>query len=500
MISRAHRLAAACAAATLVACGGGKSAPRAPFTAVWWAAESAPLAPAEARRLVAAGAGELFVEAGRLAWSGERAEIAAAEIRPLARETPATLVVRGEWSAAGESSRRLAEAWRESVDRLALAARTAGAVPVGVHFEVDAGGDVRPLAATLARLRRALRGRLHVSVALDPEALDGEGARLLAAAVDFVVADVFGHAPGSADDPRRWDRAAVRERLAGLERLATPYAAAAWTLGAAELRRRGGETAPIRSGLPLARLLRSAQFAVRPGSVFEGVDRQVFVLEAREPISLGPWTLRRGDAVRVARPTTYDVERLLELLAEPAHGRRVGIVLRQLPAPGDTVSLAAANLAAALEPGDARPVLAVSLLDAGSRRGRARLRVRLTNAGAEPTELGGGEWNYVQLEFPAGALGAVELGDFAGWEQLWQGRERRTLRALRQADTLRLFAPFVGAGETLESGAIELRGRGGKPPEVRTSGRFILPGGREHELPVAATAWAGDESGGGGGG
>ncbi|HEX9798529.1 MAG TPA: hypothetical protein VGC00_00010 [Thermoanaerobaculia bacterium] len=485
----ATHLALAATVVLAVACSGGSAPARAPFRAVWLAADSVPLDRAEANRLAAAGAGELFLEVGRVAWDGVRAEIVGVPLRPLARETPATLVVGGGWSAVGEASRQLADAWRDRLDSLSLAARAAGAVPVGVHFQLDVEGDVEALAATLRRLRRSLRGRLFVSVALDLERLDEASALSLAAASDFVLADVFGQPPGSPDDPRRWDLAPTRERLARLERLGSPYGVVAWTLGGAELRRRGGETMPIRGGLPLGRLLRSPRFVVRPGSVFAGIDRQVFALEAREATALGPWTLERGDVVWAARPTTHDLEDVLHLLAEPASGRRLGVVLRALPAVGDTVSLAAANLAAALEPGDAAPDLTVSLVAAGGARGRTRLRVRLANDNAETTELGGGEWNYVQLEFPAGALGAVAPGDFVGWDQLWQGRERRTLRALRQADTLRLFAPYVGAGETLESGTIELRGRGGEAPAVRTSARFFLPGGREHVLAEAPATW-----------
>jgi hypothetical protein len=103
-----------------------------------------------------------------------------------------------------------------------------------------------------------------------------------------------------------------------------------------------------------------------------------------------------------------------------------------------------------------------------------------------------------QLALAAANLAAaVAPGDFVGWDQLWQGRERRTLRALRQADTLRLFAPYVGAGGTLESGTIELRGRGGEAPAVRTSARFFLPGGREHVLAAAPATWIAGEGEGG---
>lgn len=490
MKATAQRLLAAGAAAWVVACGWSER-PRTPFRSVWQAAQSAPLAADEARRLAAAGAVELFLEAGNLGWEGDRVEIRPLAIAQLARETQATLVIGGRWSATPDSARRTAAAWHASLESLALVARAAGAEPVGAHFDLEIVSDRESLAAVLDRLRRELRGRLWVSVTADLERQGSEGVEQLARAVDFVVVDVFGQPPSVADDPERWDLERTAANLEQLNGLGARHAVAAWTLGRAEIHRRRGGVEAIRGALPLSQLLRSPDLATRPGAVFSGIDRQVIALAARDRFGLGPWTLERGDVVRVARPTTHDIEGLLTLAGPPGDptALRVGVILRHLPPVDDAISLGASSLAAALEPGSAAPALELSLQAVGSSRGRTRLRVRLANRNAEPTDLGGGEWNYAQLEFEAGALGAVDPGDFVGWEQLWRGSEKRTLRALRQADTLRLLAPYVGAGETLESGIIELRARSGGWPEVRTSGRFLLPGGRELVLETMPARW-----------
>lgn len=478
------------AAALAAACGGGEVTPRAPFTAVWLAADSALPTGAELTRLAAAGALELFVEAAELKLDGDLPHLAALPMRRLERETPVTLVVRGTWSAPPASPRAIARAWRASLAAMELAARAAGGVPVGLHFELAVTGGAGELAATLARLRRELRGGSFLSLLLPAaSAVDAEEREALLASVDFVLAEGYGQAPGLADDAALWDLERTAAVLAATERLGVPYAVTAWTLGSAELRPRRGEPAAFGSGLPLARLLRAPQLSPRPGAVFAGVDRQVFELEAREPTAIGPRALARGDRLRVARPTTHDLESLLDLLAATPSPRRVGLVLRQLPTAGDLVSARAVNLAAALEPGSATPELAIELAPEGVRGGRLAVRVRLLNRGAEATELGGGEWNYVQIEFRPGALVRVEAGDFVGWEQLWRGSERRTLRALREADTLRLFASYVGAGETLESGPVELRALAGARPEIFVSGRFILPGGRELAIARAPAKW-----------
>ncbi|MCM2268942.1 MAG: hypothetical protein NDJ75_02460 [Thermoanaerobaculia bacterium] len=478
------------AAALAAACGDGEARPRAPFTAVWLAADSALPTRAELTRLAAAGALELFVEAAELRLDGDLPRLVPLPVRRLQRETPVTLVVVGTWSAPPASPRAIASAWRASLAAMELAAREAGGVPVGVHFDLAVTGGGGELAATLARLRRELRGGAHLSLALPAApAVDAEALAALLGSVDFVTAEGYGQAPDVADDASRWDLERTAAVLAATDRLGVPYAVTAWTLGSAELRPRRGEPTAFGAGLPLARLLRAPQFSPRPGAVFAGVDRQVFELEAREPTAVGPRALVRGDRLRVARPTTHDLESLLELVASTPSPRRRGLVFRQLPAAGDLVSPGAVHLAAALEPGAATPELAVELVPEGARGGRLAVRVRLRNLGAEATELGGGEWNYVQIEFRPGALGRVATGDFVGWEQLWRGSERRTLRALREADTLRLFASYVGAGETLESGPVELRAAAGERPPVYVSGRFILPGGRELAITRAPAQW-----------
>jgi hypothetical protein len=489
-LARRAGLAAALGTLATLACGAPAAPPRAPFVAVWLAADSATPTRAERTRLAAAGALELFVEAAELRLAGELPRLAPLPARRLERETPVTLVVRGVWSAPPGGPRRIAAEWLAGLAALERGTREGGGLPVGVQFEVAVESGAGELAATLKRLRRELAGRLFVSLALPAGgAIDDATLAELVESVDFVTTEVYGQSPGEADDLRRWDFETSAAALAAAERLGAPYAATAWTLGRAELRPRRGQAATLPSGLPLGRLLRASQFAPRPGAVFAGVDRQVIEIEAREPLMVGTRALSRGDAVRIARPTTHDIESLLARLAAAPRGRRVGLVLRQLPPPGDLLSLGPASLAAALEPGDAAPELMVELVEDGARGGRFGLRVVLSNDGSEPTDLGGGDWNYVEIGLAGAAVGRVDPGDFTGWEQLWQGRERRTLRALREADTLRLFAPYVGAGERLESGRVELRSAAGAPPEIRVSGRFILPGGRELAIAPAPAEW-----------
>jgi hypothetical protein len=216
--------------------------------------------------------------------------------------------------------------------------------------------------------------------------------------------------------------------------------------------------------------------------VFEGLGRQVLERVASAPARIGPWSLARGESVRVVRPTTTDVERFLAVAAPAAGSPRLGAVLRRLPAPREGLSLTAGNLAAALADGDAEPSLGVRLVRQEPAAGRLRFRVVLENGNDEATDFGSLGSNFVELRLARGVVGSVDAGGFDAFEQLHRG-ERRTLRALREADTLRLFAAYVGGGQRIESGTVEVRG-GGEADALGVTGSFILPGGRELVLPV----------------
>jgi hypothetical protein len=465
----------------LSACGPGAGPPKGPFAAVWVARESAAVSPRELEELADAGVTELFFESATLDGTGEVPSLVEGFARPLARSFPATLVISGRWTKPSARPSTIAEAWATRFDALALAAQRLGVTPVGVHFEL-AGSVDEELAATLAALRRRLRGRYHVSVGIDRDALGAEAAAKLARSVDFVTVFAWGQAPGEAEDPARWDLKRTGETLAAARRLRRPIAAGAWTLASARRRSAAGGATEHDESLALTDLLRRPGLEPRAGTVLEALDRQVLEMVARRPVRLGGWNLSPGESVRVVRASTPDLESFLAALP-PAGEERIGVLFRSLPAADDALSLRAANLAEALRPGPAEPQLEAVVEELPSTGGRFRFRVVLRNQGSEPTDFASAGANRLELRLSDGVLAAVTPGDFAGWEQLWQGRESRTLRALREADTLYLSAPIVGAGERLASGPIEVRRRGREAPGLRVGGTFLLSSGKILTLP-----------------
>lgn len=486
-------LLAVASAFVLSGCGAAARPPRAPFVAVWIAPQSAPPTAEELAGLSAAGAAELFLELGRLDWQSGEPAIAEQAAVPIPRPMPATLVVSGVWSKPGGQKSQIAKAWRERIDALVLLAQRSGALPVGVHFELQIRDGASELGAILRRLRREMPRTLQLSVALARDAVGSEIATELSESVDFVVVDVYGQPLGEAEDGGRWDlERGAQPVIAGLDKLDRPYALAAWTLGTARQRDGSGRAVAEDRSVALATAARNAQLTVRPEAFLEGIDRQVNEWIARQPARFGGLSLAPNDSIRFVRPATADLEDFLDRSTEWSGPRHVGTLLKRLPAADEPLALSASNLAAALAPGAAEPQLEIEIDRLATGAHRSRFRIVLANRNDEATDLGGLGSNYLELVLDGAVLATVDPGEFNGWEQLWHGTERRTLRALREADTLRLGATLVDGLERIESGVIEVVSNRSTPPRLSVGGSFFLPGGRELRLPVREWSLASD--------
>jgi len=468
--------------AVAVACSAPERPARSHFVALWSERGSAPLGRDDLEALEGAGGRELFADAARVSWESGAPELVALPSPASPRPLAATLAVGGLWKRPGRSSRSIAREWRQSLGELALEAERRRLTPIGFHFDLEIEDGAAELAETLRRLRGELESAPYLSVAIEPETIGSEQARELVGAVDYVVVRSYGQPPGEPERPVRWDLEAVRPRLEELARSGARFALSGWTVGEATWRDRSGALRGRTTSFPLPQLLRDDRVTLRPGAVFQALGRQVYDCAVVEPLEIGDWSVARGESIRVVGPSVADVEKLL---ATAGGVGATGTVLRRLPAVGESLALGVGALAAALEPGAAAPELRASLEPMTPARGRRRVRVVLENHGDVPTDFGALETNYVELRLSRGKLGRVDAGEFQAVERLWQGSERRTLRALREADTLRLSIRYVGARERFESGPIELRASSGAE-RVTMSGRFLVPGGRELELAPAA--------------
>jgi hypothetical protein len=486
-----HRIAAAlrvagllsCAVAA-VACFGDRREARAPGAAVWVGGGSEAPTPQLLERLAAQGATDYFVEAARLEWSGGRPNLRSVSAPRLARRERTTLVVTGSWPAGDVDAGAAGAELARGIRGLVIAAEGAGRAPVGVHFDLDVTGAPESYAKLLEAVREELDGRLDLSVSFGATQLaDAEAAKRLAEPLDFLVAFLYGQRPGAVEDARAWDLQTVEGDVRRLEALERPYYLAAVTVGSAGWRDRRGRVNATSSSLDLSVLVRETRFELKRGFSLEGIDRQVYEFRAKSPVEVGDWKLAAGDSVRVVRAATSNVEEFLRRCGAWGAERLLGPLFWRLPEPGERLALTAANLADALAPNPSLPQLELVVeRDADAVRDW-RLRLTLVNHNDEASDLAFFDANWVELAVSGARIADVQPGQFARFELYHQG-ERATMRALREADAVRFWAPIVEGRQRMMSGALQLVRIGRAPPAIRTSGRFILTDGTMLEIPA----------------
>jgi hypothetical protein len=450
---------------------------REPGSALWVAGEDAALSQDDRSRLEKQGLKELFVEAARLTWEGNRPRLRDLPLGDLPRRTPVTLAVGGGWSDAeldaGDAARQLTE----ELDRIRIAAESRGLLPVGFHLDLATPANLAGYAKVLSKVRSKLGRGLFLSATLERGRLKDEGARDVADALDFLVAFLYGQRPGEAEDPSAWDMESVEGNVRALEGLGRPYMIGVITLGGAVHRARDGRNLAVTTRLDLGSLVANPRFELKPGFSLEGVDRQIFEFVAKGETLAGEWTVHPGESVRIVRTATPLVEELLRRVGAWNSPQHLGEVYYRLAAPGERLSLSIANLVNTLAPDAAVPELDLRL-ELRFRSDRVWIvRAELRNTGEEATDLSFFDSNYLQLTVDGATFGDVDLGQFARYEVLWHGTEKNTMRAMREGDTLRLFRPLVEGGDHVVSGDIEIRLRRAQPT-LEVGANFLLPDGR----------------------
>jgi hypothetical protein len=481
MISRSGAVLLSCAAAlALGGCFAERREPKSPGVAVWVGAGSIAPDAAVLARLAEQGVTEYFVEAARLAWDGPRPRLEPVPARRAPRRDRTSLVIVGTWPAVEVDAGEAASALAQAIQGLRLSAERDGRLPVGVHFDVEAGGALAGYGRTLAKLRREMDARLYLSATVARADLGREELADLVEALDFAVVFAYGQRPGEPEDPDAWDLQAVEATVSRLDALGRPYMLGAVTVGTATWRDRSGRARGNSAELDLAALVRTPKLELKRGFSLEGIDRQVYEFRARSPVVVGSWAMSAGESVRVARAATSNLEEFLRRCGAWQTGALLGPLFWRLPTPTERMSISAANLADALAPEASVPALEIVVERPSAGREEWRLVLTLVSGNDESTDLAFFDSNYVDLSVRHARITEVDPGAFARFE-LAAGGERKTMRALREADALRLFVPIVEGRQRLATGPITLL-LTGPEPTVRTAGSFLLTDGRTADL------------------
>lgn len=453
-------------------------------SAMWAApADVAALTTDEREALRAAGVGEAFLEAGRLEEGTTAVTPALSGLDAVAAARfPVTLVVGGAWPAGSgeEAGAELAGELR----RLRVRAEEAGVTVVGYHLDlVPPAGDaaLERYAAALAAVGTAIDPGFFLSLSLDAATLDREAMVAVADAVDFAVAFLYGpradDGPGAVGD-EAWSLAELGPRFARLDELGLPFLVGVGTIGQMAHLDGDGNLVEVTTEADLSSLFGRRGLGLPRTDFLDVLDRQSYRLQAERTLAVGDWRLATGDWLRVTRLSSYHLTRVAADAAE-ADGY-LGLLFHRLRRRGEKLSLSALALAGAAS-GETTTELAVEVEPTG--RGNQPFRVRIANRGAQPTEVAFIDSNYVLVRvLGGGAFADVSAGGFRRYDLEHEGRRVDNMRALRQADVIKLYVPLLEPGDEVTSGVLSLRGAPRQGETIEIGGLFYLPGGEVLEL------------------
>lgn len=456
---------------------------KAPGSALWLDAEVPPPETSQLARLKERGVGELFLDAGTLELGSRTLE--PSRLPDVPSGTPATLVIDGLWAPDLRDYGDAAKVVAERVRQLRFGAEARGLLPVGYHFDLRGVDDVEGYGRFLDALRGELDRALFLSASVRRGWIDDPGLKTVTDAADFVVPFLYGQRQREREDADAWDFIRLERSLQTLEALGARYMVGLITLGTATLHDRGGDAKARTTRLSLQDLLWNRRLKLRAGFSLEGVNRQVYTVVAERTSTVGDWSLRPGDSVRVVRPATSHVEEFLRLRGAWNLQGLLGQVYFRVPAPGERLSLSVENLLNGLDPTPATPDLG---LDVRLQRGTGHgwlFRMILTNRNGEVTALSLIDSNYVQLRTDRGRFGRVDVGDFYRFVLFRAGEDGSVEQTFREANVLRLHLPLLEGEQSLTSGDIEIRApgsRSGAQPVLTLEAGFILTDGRSLTL------------------
>lgn len=451
---------------------------------LWIGSGSSPLEASEVSRLKEVGIEEAVITVARLEEDAPE-PLERLTLPHLPPSMPVTLAVTGAYSGSVEQAEQLAERVAEGAQQLRFEVEARGAIPVGLHFDLRDVRSFEALEAFLKALRSNLDKTLFLSMSLRREWLGRSGLHEVVAPLDYVVPFLYGQRIYEDESGLAWDFVELERNLQKVEELDIPYLLGVVTLGTASHLAKGGAVKARMTPLSLQEILWNRRLKLRPGFSLEGVNRRVYSVEAEKRTQVGKWEVLPGEAVRVVRAATSDIEELKRLVGSWELSNHLGEVYYRLPSDEERLTLSVENLLNALDSEPAAPDLdfGVSLQ---RRTGRGwLLRLSITNLNGEITELSLLDSNYIQARCLNGLFGKVVPGDFYRFDLFQTHDDGELERTFRRSDLIRLHVPILEGQQKVESGDIEVHLQG--EPRLELEGSFLLPDGRT--LLVGPVLW-----------
>lgn len=380
------------------------------------------------------------------------------------------------------------EAVAEGLRRIFGELESRGIAVTGAHFDVDGLATADDAAAFFNKLRRELGPSYFVSLTLRRALLDDPRLRSLAGSVDFVVGFLYGQREDEPESTEAWNLEAVRQNLGRLEDVGVPYLLGVSGVGRVTHTDREGRVKNVTTERALHPFMWNRGMRLERGIDPEDAYRPVYTLVAENGAQAGGWEIEPTDEVRILRPKTTQLDKLLDLVAQGEYPGLLGQLYYRLPAPEEALSITVENVLAAQA--DARVAPELELEVKVSRRGgrSTRLRFVLTNANGESTEYALLGANYLQIKADPNTLGRVNLGDFYRYEVLRLEPDGEVERVFRNSNAVRLYVPVIEGHQRVESGDVVIHRRS---PTLELEASFLMPDG--HSVVVGPYTWEGGE-------
>lgn len=362
-----------------------------------------------------------------------------------------------------------------------------GIAAPGAHFDVDGLDAVDEAASFFNKLRSELGPKRFVSLTLRHSRVDDPKLRTLARSVDFVVAFLYGQREDEPESKEAWDLEVVRQRLDRLEDAGVPYMLGVSGVGRVTHTDGEGRVRDVTTERALRPFMWNRGMRLKRGIDPDDANRPVYTLVAENGARAGGWEIAPGDEVRVLRPTTTDLGKLLDLAAEGDYPRLLGQLYYRLPAPEEALSITVENVRSALAAEPPAPDLELEVKVSRRARQSTRLRFVLTNANGEATEYALLGNNYLQIKTDPNILGRVDPGDFYGYDVLRLGPDGESERVIRNSNAVRLHVPVIEGHQRVESGDVVIHRRS---PTLELEARFLMPDG--HTVVLGPLTWDGE--------
>ncbi len=451
-----------------------------PSDALWITGDSQSLTEESLGALSSVGVKLYFLEVGKISWLGDRPVLEYQPIPPLTFPAKAILALKGEGPSQGLDQKHVGRDLVREIESLQQQVRQSDLQIIGINLELTGFDDFEAYAGLLKSLHKAMGKSLSLSVTLPRRWVEKAGVEEMFRWTDFVVPMLYGQLPGVSEDPKAWDFQVMEALVRRLESFEEPYFIGVITLGTASFSGASGSVKERTSRVRLEEFIHNPNITMGHGFSLKGIDRLVYVFDVEKATEVEGVKMAARSKLRIVRTTSIHQEELRRLLGAWETPHLLGEAFYRIPSDGENLSLSADNLVNALSARSVLPSPKVSIKVLRRSGSRQRIQVRLENESVEPTDIALVGSNFVELKLRSDTayFKNVRIGLFKRYDFLRLNQAGKEIRSFRDPTILRFYIPILGSEAVMDSGPVDIVGRGSSRVEIDVSATFLVPAGK----------------------